>query len=42
MSKKVYCVAQFLPKEGKEQELFKILKCIYIDCFFISIDEMSI
>jgi quinol monooxygenase YgiN len=26
MSKKVYCIAQFLPKAGKEAELFKILQ----------------
>ena len=26
MSKKVYCVAQFLPKPGKEQALFKVLQ----------------
>ncbi len=26
MSKKVYCVAQFLPKPGKEAELFKVLQ----------------
>ena len=28
MSKKVYCVAQFLPKEGKEAELFKVLQSL--------------
>ncbi len=26
MSSKVYCVAQFLPKPGKESELFKVLQ----------------
>ena len=26
MSKKVYCVAQFQPKEGKLNELFEVLK----------------
>ena len=26
MSKKVYCIAQFLPKPGKEAELFKVLQ----------------
>ena len=26
MSKKVYCVAQFLPKPGKEAALFKVLQ----------------
>ncbi len=26
MSKKVYCIAQFLPKLGKEAELFKVLQ----------------
>ena len=28
MSKKVYCTAQFLPKEGKEKELFKVLQSL--------------
>ncbi len=28
MSKKVYCVAQFLPKAGKEAELFKVLQSL--------------
>lgn len=28
MSKKVYCLAQFLPKEGKETELFKVLQSL--------------
>ncbi|OCH01789.1 putative quinol monooxygenase [Aliivibrio fischeri] len=28
MSKKVYCVAQFLPKEGKLNELFKVLQSL--------------
>jgi len=28
MSKKVYCTAQFLPKEGKEDELFGVLKSL--------------
>ena len=28
MSKKVYCIAQFLPKPGKEQELFKVLQSL--------------
>ncbi|GKT11409.1 MAG: hypothetical protein ISEC1_P0373 [Thiomicrorhabdus sp.] len=28
MSSKVYCVAQFLPKEGKEAELFKVLQSL--------------
>ncbi|WP_029933615.1 putative quinol monooxygenase [Thiomicrospira pelophila] len=28
MSKKVYCLAQFLPKKGKEPELFKILQSL--------------
>ena len=31
MSKKVYCVAQFLPKEGKLEELFKVLKSLEPD-----------
>lgn len=26
MSKKVYCIAQFLPKEGKADELFNVLQ----------------
>ena len=26
MSKKVYCIAQFLPKPGKEQALFQVLQ----------------
>ncbi len=26
MSSKVYCIAQFLPKEGKEAALFKVLQ----------------
>ena len=28
MSKKIYCTAQFLPKEGKEQQLFKVLQSL--------------
>ncbi|WP_027857695.1 putative quinol monooxygenase [Marinobacterium jannaschii] len=28
MSKKVYCVAQFLPKPGKEAELFAVLQAL--------------
>lgn len=28
MSKKVYCVAQFLPKDGKEAELFQVLQSL--------------
>ena len=28
MSKKVYCIAQFLPKEGKEAELFSVLQSL--------------
>ncbi|PSU36008.1 putative quinol monooxygenase [Photobacterium lutimaris] len=28
MSKKVYCIAQFLPKEGREQELFAVLQAL--------------
>jgi len=28
MSKKVYCIAQFLPKEGKLNELFEVLKAL--------------
>lgn len=28
MSKKIYCVAQFLPKEGKEAELFQVLQSL--------------
>lgn len=28
MSKKVYCIAQFLPHEGREDELFEILKAL--------------
>ncbi len=28
MSKKVYCIAQFLPKEGRERELFAILQAL--------------
>ncbi|MGF1734558.1 putative quinol monooxygenase [Photobacterium satsumensis] len=28
MSKKVYCIAQFLPKEGREQELFAALQAL--------------
>ncbi|MBJ7550229.1 putative quinol monooxygenase [Marinomonas ostreistagni] len=28
MSSTVYCIAQFLPKEGKEQELFKVLQSL--------------
>lgn len=28
MSKKVYCIAQFLPKPGKEQELFNVLQSL--------------
>lgn len=28
MSKKVYCIAQFLPKEGKEDELFAVLQSL--------------
>lgn len=28
MSKKVYCIAQFLPKAGKETELFKVLQSL--------------
>lgn len=28
MSKKVYCIAQFLPKAGKETELFKVLQAL--------------
>ncbi|RUM48609.1 MAG: antibiotic biosynthesis monooxygenase [Marinomonas sp.] len=28
MSSTVYCVAQFLPKEGKERELFEVLQSL--------------
>ncbi|TPE55380.1 antibiotic biosynthesis monooxygenase [Maribrevibacterium harenarium] len=28
MSSKVYCVAQFLPKEGQEKALFKVLQSL--------------
>jgi quinol monooxygenase YgiN len=28
MSKKVYCLAQFLPKPGKEAELFQVLQAL--------------
>lgn len=28
MSSKVYCLAQFLPKAGKEAELFKVLQAL--------------
>ncbi len=28
MSKKVYCIAQFLPKNGKEAELFSVLQAL--------------
>lgn len=28
MSKKVYCVAQFLPKDGQEDALFKVLQSL--------------
>lgn len=28
MSKKVYCIAQFQPKAGKEKELFEILQSL--------------
>ena len=28
MSKKVYCIAQFQPKEGKLNELFEVLKAL--------------
>ena len=28
MSKKVYCIAQFKPKPGKEAELFKVLQSL--------------
>jgi len=28
MSEKIYCVAQFLPKEGREKELFDKLKAL--------------
>ncbi|GAA0342127.1 putative quinol monooxygenase [Bowmanella denitrificans] len=28
MSKKVYCIAQFQPKPGKEAELFKVLQSL--------------
>jgi len=28
MSQKVYCIAQFLPKPGKEAELFKVLQSL--------------
>lgn len=28
MSRKVYCVAQFLPKEGKEKALFEVLQSL--------------
>lgn len=28
MSKKVYCIAQFLPKEGKDAELFAVLQSL--------------
>ena len=28
MSKKVYCIAQFLPKPGQEAELFKVLQSL--------------
>ena len=28
MSKKVYCIAQFQPKEGKAQELFSVLQSL--------------
>ena len=28
MSKKVYCIAQFLPKPGQEQALFQVLQAL--------------
>ncbi|NVK55505.1 MAG: antibiotic biosynthesis monooxygenase [Alteromonadaceae bacterium] len=28
MSKKIYCIAQFLPKPGQEQALFKVLQSL--------------
>lgn len=28
MSKKVYCIAQFQPKAGREQELFEALQAL--------------
>lgn len=28
MSKKVYCIASFKPKEGKEEELFEVLQSL--------------
>ena len=28
MSKKVYCLAQFLPKPGKEDELFRVVQAL--------------
>lgn len=31
MSKKIYCVAQFDPKEGKEEELFRLLQALEPD-----------
>ena len=31
MSKKVYCIARFRAKEGKEQELFEVLKALEPD-----------
>ena len=31
MSSKVYCMAQFQPKEGKENELFKVLQALEPD-----------
>ena len=31
MSKKIYCLAQFKPKEGKGEELFEVLKALEPD-----------
>jgi len=31
MSKKIYCLAQFKPKAGKERELFEVLKALEPD-----------
>lgn len=28
MSKKIFCIAQFMPKKGREEELFKKLKAL--------------
>ena len=30
MSKKVYCIAQFQPKPGKEQALFQVLQVFHL------------